>query len=152
MLLTLTPINIKSGFSCSGIWPYNRNIFSEKEFAPSTVTDRPAETISNKIDNSVSLRTTTLVSQDINKPSTSANPIKCQTSEARQISLPDLPTFQSLTTKKETSTASPSSEITSPEQLRPYTKVDFSKPKTAKSVTGKSAIWTDTPENNILEE
>lgn len=37
-----TPKNIKKGFEVTGIWPFNRFVFSEKEFASSAVTDRPA--------------------------------------------------------------------------------------------------------------
>jgi hypothetical protein len=35
----VSPRNIMSGFKVSGIWPFNRNIFGEDEFAPSIVTD-----------------------------------------------------------------------------------------------------------------
>ncbi|XP_060855541.1 uncharacterized protein LOC132933245 [Metopolophium dirhodum] len=35
----VSPRNIMSGFKVSGIWPFDRNIFREDEFAPSTVTD-----------------------------------------------------------------------------------------------------------------
>ena len=34
--------NIVSGFRATGIYPYNRDIFPESEFAPSLVSDRPA--------------------------------------------------------------------------------------------------------------
>ena len=37
----MTPENIQSGFRVSGIFPYNRNIFTDDEFLPSQVTDRP---------------------------------------------------------------------------------------------------------------
>ena len=36
-----TPENINSGFSCTGIFPYNDEVFPETEFAASNVTDRP---------------------------------------------------------------------------------------------------------------
>lgn len=36
-----TPSNIMSGFRVSGIFPFNRNVFEDWEFAPSNVTDRP---------------------------------------------------------------------------------------------------------------
>ncbi|XP_003737382.1 uncharacterized protein LOC100904063 [Galendromus occidentalis] len=35
--------NIKAGFAVSGISPFNREIFTEKDFAPSYVTDRPPD-------------------------------------------------------------------------------------------------------------
>nr|XP_023676800.1 uncharacterized protein LOC111848778 [Paramormyrops kingsleyae] len=36
-----TPKNIQAGFQCTGIWPYNCNIFQDCDFVPSQVTDRP---------------------------------------------------------------------------------------------------------------
>lgn len=35
------PVNIKSGFRCTGIIIFDRNIFGEEEFLSSPVTDRP---------------------------------------------------------------------------------------------------------------
>ena len=37
----VTPVNIKSGFLSSGIFPLDRSIFSDQDFLCSTVTDRP---------------------------------------------------------------------------------------------------------------
>ncbi|KAJ8273773.1 hypothetical protein GJAV_G00105360, partial [Gymnothorax javanicus] len=37
-----TASSISSGFECTGIWPLNPDIFSETDFAPAFVTDRPA--------------------------------------------------------------------------------------------------------------
>ena len=39
----MTPTNIKSGFRVSGIFPFDRDIFSDEEFMPSNITDRPME-------------------------------------------------------------------------------------------------------------
>lgn len=39
--LAATPQNIMSGFFVSGIHPFNRNIFTDIEFSPGYVTDRP---------------------------------------------------------------------------------------------------------------
>ncbi len=36
-----TPSNIQAGFGCTGIWPFNPDIFQECDYAPSQVTDRP---------------------------------------------------------------------------------------------------------------
>ena len=41
MPLALTQANIQAGFIKTGIYPYNRNLFEEIDFAPSFVTDRP---------------------------------------------------------------------------------------------------------------
>lgn len=45
--LTMTPTNIRSGFKCTGIHPFNRDIFSDVDFAPSYVTDRVDPTTQN---------------------------------------------------------------------------------------------------------
>ena len=36
-----TPKNIMSGFSATGIWPFNEHIFQDSDFTPCQVTDRP---------------------------------------------------------------------------------------------------------------
>ncbi len=36
-----TPANILAGFRCAGIHPFNREIFTDQDFSPSAVTDRP---------------------------------------------------------------------------------------------------------------
>lgn len=38
-----TPANIAQGFACTGIWPYNKDIIPDIEFAPASVTDQPNE-------------------------------------------------------------------------------------------------------------
>lgn len=37
----MTPSNIVSGFSASGAYPFNRDVFSDTDFMSSCVTDRP---------------------------------------------------------------------------------------------------------------
>ncbi|KAL0812034.1 hypothetical protein ABMA28_009428 [Loxostege sticticalis] len=50
MPIAVTQANIQAGFSKTGIYPYNRDIFQEIDFAPSFVTDRPNPDIEvNKI-------------------------------------------------------------------------------------------------------
>ncbi|XP_013859198.1 uncharacterized protein zgc:113274 [Austrofundulus limnaeus] len=41
LLLSATPSNVQEGFRCTGIWPFKRDIFQDREFSPSLVTDRP---------------------------------------------------------------------------------------------------------------
>lgn len=43
-LNSFTPNNIIGSFKNTGIWPLNRLIFTEQDFTPSSVTDRPKET------------------------------------------------------------------------------------------------------------
>lgn len=40
-LKAATPINIQSGFAVSGIWPFNEDVFTEDDFMPSEITNRP---------------------------------------------------------------------------------------------------------------
>ena len=42
-----TPLNILHGFNVSGVFPFNRSVFNDDEFAPSYVTDRPAPNSNN---------------------------------------------------------------------------------------------------------
>ena len=44
---SVTVSNIQAGFKCTGIYPYNRNIFTALDYAPSCVTDRPLPTPEN---------------------------------------------------------------------------------------------------------
>ena len=39
-----TRVNIVHGFKVSGVHPFNRDVFHDDEFAPSSVTDRPDKT------------------------------------------------------------------------------------------------------------
>ncbi|KAG5897900.1 hypothetical protein JTB14_017755 [Gonioctena quinquepunctata] len=41
MPLALTPSNIQAGLRKTGIYPYNRHLFTEIDFSPAFVTDRP---------------------------------------------------------------------------------------------------------------
>jgi hypothetical protein len=43
----LTPKNMKSGFLVTGIWPFNRDIFTDENFLSSVVTDRPLQDTQN---------------------------------------------------------------------------------------------------------
>ncbi|KAJ8706846.1 hypothetical protein PYW07_012924 [Mythimna separata] len=43
----MTPSNIKSGFRKTGIFPFDRHIFTDNDYMPSEVTNRPLEALSN---------------------------------------------------------------------------------------------------------
>lgn len=45
--------NAVKGFSSTGIWPPNRNIFDDSDYMPSTVTDRPEPVVSSEIEAAV---------------------------------------------------------------------------------------------------
>jgi DDE superfamily endonuclease len=44
-----TPANITAGFRCTGIFPFDRNIFTDVDFMPSSVSDRPLSASDNAV-------------------------------------------------------------------------------------------------------
>jgi hypothetical protein len=48
---TATIAKATSGFRCTGIWPFNPDVFDETEFAPSSVTDKPLPVTDTPNDN-----------------------------------------------------------------------------------------------------
>ena len=50
---------IIKGFEVTGIYPFNRNIFTDVEYAPSFVTDRPSPSLlfTNRVTRSVQVNT-----------------------------------------------------------------------------------------------
>ncbi|GFQ73736.1 uncharacterized protein TNCT_1211 [Trichonephila clavata] len=49
--LAFTPVNILAGFPVFGIWPLNPNIFTDKEYLSSSVTDKPDRPINSQNNN-----------------------------------------------------------------------------------------------------
>lgn len=139
--------NILSGFSKPGIWPFNRNAFSDDDFEQAFVTDRPLEreAMVEMEEPSTPPTTRRLPSED---HSTSPEP---------NIEMPNV-------TRSTTSEncASPSSskthvtpphiKIVTPEVVRPFPKAGsrvLSKQPRRKKRT--SRILTETPEKNNIE-
>ena len=48
-----SPANIQAGFGCTGIWPFDRDIFSDSDFAPSLVTDRPMPAVTPEVPSTI---------------------------------------------------------------------------------------------------
>lgn len=127
--LAATPRNIQKGFSVTGIWPFNREIFTEDEFLPSEVTNREIREdtsanvnnngIAQGLDNSLSL-------SEIRHKTPSPRP---STSNSSQTSV-----FKLLT----------------PQELKPFPKALPRKGVVRRK--HKSAILTDTPEKMALEK
>lgn len=61
--LAFTPCNIKKGFKVTGIYPFDRNVFSEDEFLSSSVTDRPQANNDTNNDSTTSMETSIEIQQ-----------------------------------------------------------------------------------------
>lgn len=120
-----TPINIKSGFRCTGIWPYDRNIFSDEDFLSSFVTDR-----------------------SMNKENRPMN------DEGRSVNNEADPNIAGPFHRDlEITICKPSnnnSDFVSPEIIRPYPKAGLRKGTRKGRMKKKSIIATDTPEKDAL--
>lgn len=120
-----TPTNIMGGFRVSGIWPFNRDIFGDDEFSPSSVTDR--DLLENNL-----VETTATSNENDGSVANEAIPGPSR--------IPDNPedlnqSFRVL------------------EQIRPLPKAAGGiKKQITKRRKKHSAILTDTPEKLILEE
>ena len=134
-----TPVNIQSGFKVAGIFPFDRDIFTDVEFLLSDVTDRPAPH-----DLSEGLAYEHLSSQqqeNSNCPSTSE--VQCPAGQtfSQQLQVTNSPSTS-------IGQCTPDLNIT-PETIRPFHKAA---PRKKKRCTrkGKTRILTDTPKKNEL--
>lgn len=127
-----TSMNIMNGFKKAGIFPYNDKIFTDDEFSPSFVTDRP-DPESGRNDRPEQATTQPIQPDPV--PSTS-------TSELEQTS----------NKENEQIGSSQDSQAFSPEIVRPFPKAGPRKTLTTIRRKRKAAILTDTPEKNALEE
>ena len=164
--LAITPKNIMSGFSCTGIVPFNRNIFDEMEFAPSLATDRPnpAEAISEPVastsaaSNTEPLASTSAISNSEPVASTSAasNSEPVASTSAASNTEPVASTSAISNSEPVASTSAISNTepvIFSPEKVRPFPKAQQRKKTTRGGrKRKKTLILTDTPVKRALIE
>lgn len=133
--LALTPNNIMSGFERTGIFPYNQNKFSEADFAPSYVTDRPMENDKNEPQPSTSSAFFPSLLANT-QPSTSSDPQQPTTNDA------EINTGEALVDPQ---------GVFSPETVRPLPKAGPRK-STINRKRRRTAILTDTPEKENLRK
>ena len=122
----MTPANITSGFRATGIYPFDRNIFTEDHFLSNYATDRPMPA------------TTEEASTSTSSPSHTG---QCEVQPS---------------TPNSTSTLDSNAPRTmiSPEDIRPFGRLEARKPDAVRRrKKGQSQIFTDTPiRNQLLEE
>ncbi|CAB3253349.1 unnamed protein product [Arctia plantaginis] len=132
--------NIQRGFVKPGIWPFNSNIFSDEDFACSSVTDR-------------------CLPEEDNVPteqSISDQPVMEQPSTENKQSLEDR-TSSNLKVTGPSQLESPSRSQTrgtvnvTPDLVSPYPKAGPRKLHGMKRKRGKTRILTDTPEKRLIE-
>ena len=123
--LAVTGLNITNGFKKAGIFPYNRNVFIDDDFAPSYVTDRlENSTVSIESHQSSSSVQDVVDSDDINKKNSAKNICK---------------------------DPMPSTSF-SPEAIIPFPKAGPRKQTLSKRRKRKPMILTDTSEKHALAE
>ena len=86
----MTPRNIVAGFASTGIFPYNRFVFTDADFTPSLVSDRPNPEIThnqNQPTDSEEASTENIDFTAVENAATSLNANDCQNTE-NQIAMP----------------------------------------------------------------
>lgn len=87
-LKVMTPTNITKSFKACGIFPFDRNLFDDEDFLPSSVTDRPCPDCAPRQETSITgPPSISPVQVSIDQPGSST---KDSNTHATSISLPDL--------------------------------------------------------------
>lgn len=134
----MSPINICAAFKKTGIFPYNRHIFSEEDFMPSLVSERPLPE-GERLDTSII--------ETLEDEVPFIEPESGEESQQPTMSAvrPSTPTVST-----ETKNSSPFKFI-SPQEIRGYPKGKTNL-KATRRRRGKTMIATDTPEKNEIEQ
>lgn len=127
--------NIISGFQKPGIYPFDRNAFTDEDFDAASVTDRP----------NVPLPTTT-EEPSCSSPLTQSTEIFPSTSSCGSVSV------QTTLILPSTTTAYVRPSIISPDSVRPYPKAPPRCDNPRGRKRGRSKILTETPEKEAAEQ
>lgn len=128
---SMTPQNIIAGFQKTGIFPFDKHVFTDADFLPSSITDRPIPQ-----NNSPSLENSDRPISDLQQenPSTSSFVEDISSTVAESIrSLPDNP-----------------KTFISPSEFKGYPRAGPRKLSNRGRKKGKCIIATDTPEKNEI--
>lgn len=128
----VTPVNIQAGFKASGICPLDRNIFTDDEFLPSFVTDRPLE-----LDDQPAAST---------DGDHQVEPVPSTSSTSDNPQTPSSVTTSASASPQTPSSVRPSSSVSppTPEDVRPFTRAAARKKKGGRK-RGSTRILTDSP-------
>ncbi|XP_063913884.1 uncharacterized protein LOC135130432 [Zophobas morio] len=150
---SFTAKNITSGFEKPGIWPFNEMAFSDEDFAPTDV-----YASNNSVNVPPNLETSTVALEP--QPSASVPSADMNESDIREQSPSLLQNPQDIVTgtgEPSTSAVNAQSESSSYlpitlEVIRPYHTAVRNRKTNKGRKSGKSRIYTDTPEKTELEE
>lgn len=159
---SMTPLNISAAFAKCGIFPYNKDIFTDEDFMPSTVTDRPVPVVEEPdMDVSAILdmnESNVEQQQKETRRSSCDLDVKTDRESPSILSQEHQSCFQNSTPPKETNEARGKEnlpiqkDIISPLMFRPPIKAGPRSQKRKGRKLGKSMIATDTPEKERIAE
>ncbi|XP_054286972.1 uncharacterized protein LOC129002892 [Macrosteles quadrilineatus] len=161
--------NIISGFQKTGIEPFNQSVFTQDDFAPSTVTDRPNQQDDTMGEADLPSGFVDSTEENISQPGTSASIsakevglglLENMAIDPVNLDVPDtgigLSNDETVPGIKETIPKRLPLETlktaVSPEQVRPFPRSERKKSINKGRKKGKSCVLTDTPEKNRIEQ
>nr|XP_047125850.1 uncharacterized protein LOC124807708 isoform X1 [Hydra vulgaris] len=131
--LSMTPNNILSGFSSCGIHPFNPQIFTDLDFAPSSVTEMPMPVKINP----------QLTMPQASEVTVSPEQSTCASTSSLSLSSQEHSTFQA-------KSISECFELASPDKVKPLPKVLERKPSKNTRKKRTSSFLTDSPFKNSM--
>ena len=140
-----TTSNITAGFKATGIWPFDRHIFAEETFLPSSTTDRP---LMDKDKGQEGTNGSRDENRDDAEPAS-----ECQQSTESPLHRSQDTAALPLSAGESRSQSMHSNRVFSstPEEVRPFARRSPRKNETKKRKKGKSQILTDTPVKAAIE-
>jgi len=154
--LAATPTNISSGFSVSGIYPFNPDIFTEVDFMPGYATDRPEVLIEEPNQQDCIDLPPDISNNFTNNQLLIEEPVASSSNNSTN-NLPETEEPVASTSNNFTSSPLPAnlntlSPIITPEDIRPLPKAPQRKAGRTNPRKRHTAILTDTPEKEKLEK
>ncbi|CAH2095091.1 unnamed protein product [Euphydryas editha] len=163
---SMTPLNISAAFAKCGIFPFNKDIFSDEDFMPSSVTDRPVNVVSQTLPDA---EASAILDMNRSNNQQDSTPLEIRRSSYDPVVTPDRDSpsilsqehsyYQNVTPPKKPDEACniennppKSDHIITPVMFRPPLKAGTRTDKRKGRKLGKSMIATDTPEKKRITE